>query len=169
MHTYTSYCTWFNLPIGLFTVLPGVNVPVPCRAFMTRCAHSHVWLVRVCGYIAIVHWPPRPTGVVTGIPVMYNTHSQTCYVVRRSCHGQTRAVVLRFPLWPSCEMMMCSFASDRLPGRIMGTLAAGYDKRCIQDHLVTELSNRTGSSHNTYTSHLIEYLIITIVACNICT
>jgi hypothetical protein len=66
-------------------------------------------------------------------------------------------------------MMMCSFASDRLSGRIMGTLAAGYDIRCIQDHLVTELSNRTGSSHNTYTSHLIEYLIITIVACNICT
>jgi hypothetical protein len=134
---YTSNCTWFYQPIGLFTVLLGVIVPVPCRVFMTRCAHSHVWLVRVCGYMAIVLLLPRSPGVVAEYQWCTTTHSQTCCVVRRSCHGQTRAVVLRFPLWPSCKMMMCYFASDRLPGRIKGTLTAGYDKRCIQDHLVT--------------------------------
>ena len=47
----------------------------------------------------------------------------------------------------------------------MGTLAAGYDKRCTQDRFVTELSNRTGfAQHIHFTINL---LLITIVACNI--
>ena len=100
-HLHIKFHHGFNLPNnGSFTVFTGVNVPVPCRAFMSRCAHSHVRLVRVCGYIAIVLWPPRPTGGVTGIPAMYNTHSQTCYVARRSCHGQTRALYWGSPCGP---------------------------------------------------------------------
>ena len=86
--------------------------------------------------------------------------------LRRSCNGQTRVLYIGSPCWPSCEMMMCSFASDRLSGRIMGTLAAGYDKRCTQDRFVTELSNRTGfAQHIHFTINL---LLITIVACIMC-
>jgi hypothetical protein len=56
--------------------------------------------------------------------------------------------------------MVRSFAPDQLPMEGKGILIAGYDPQCIRDHFVTELSNRTGSSHNTYTSHSTQLYII---------
>jgi hypothetical protein len=58
-------------------------------------------------------------------------------------------------------MMMYSFASDQSPLVDKGCLIAGYDRRCFHMiALLAEMSNRTGSSHNTYISHTNQLYII---------